>query len=305
MRIAAVMALAIGLASPACAEVLSFGGFTPAASDEAAALSSVLVERFGGIDGETLSFRIEDQLRAAQIDGRAYYKVLSSGSAAMGDGILRGTADSEARFEKYTVEKERCIKGADGKCTDAKEKYKVGCQRRKVQLQVTLRLTANGGRLLWSDDRPESYEDSICEDSSETPRSRLEIVKLLAARMAGRVKSDFVPAKRWDSIRVNESRKGLTKEDAERFKQAVKLTKSDASAACRVWDDLAAVQPPHVPTLFNVALCREAEGADQAAQQAYERVLQIDSRNGAAREGLSRLALNQRARRQLAAHEGQ
>lgn len=304
MRALAICAVALGMASPASAEVLSFGGLVPARSDAAAALDSIQVERFGGYEGEALSFRIEDALRGAELDGRAYFRVLTAGSAGAAQGLLRGTANSDASFEKYTTEKERCIKGADGKCTDAKEKYKVACQRRKVALEAMLRLTQNDGKLLWSDDQGETYNDSVCEDDSNPPRARNVIVRDLTARLAARVRSEFVPSKRWESVRVNESRKGLTKEEGEAFKQAVKLTKTDPRAACRAWDELAQTRADHLPTLFNVALCREAQGADQAAGQAYERVLQIDSRSAAAQAGLDRLALNQQARRQLAAHSG-
>ncbi len=295
--------LALVAAAPLQAEVLSFTRLEAAGSDAAAALHSIAVSPFGGKDGPALGFRVEDALRSAQLEGRAYFLVLPDNSATQESGILRGTADSEQTINHYVEDHERCVKDSAGKCTDVKEKYKAKCQRRRIELSVMIRLTRSDGALLWYNDDPQVYQDSYCDDSNTQPRGRNDILRELTGNVANLVRGAFAPSERRETIRVNESRKGLATVSADRVKQAIRLTKTDARAACAIWESLAMSDPGHVPTLYNAALCRESQGNRDQAVAEYNRVLEFDSGNRPAREGLVRLEVDQLARNQIKVHD--
>lgn len=301
-RIAGGMVL-LFVAAAANAETLPVWVDYPAASAQAAALRSIRVEQLGGDVGPDLEIQIEDALRAVDLGGGPYFRIVPGVSGADAEAQLTGTAHTEQRFEDYTEEHERCVKDASGDCTSAKEKFTAKCRRRHVDLVVTLRLIGRDGALIWSDNRPEGYDDSSCEDSTSSPRSRSAVGRDLAVRVAQRVRGDLAQHRMQESWRVDENRKGLSKADSDTFKAAVKATKGHVDEACRIWSDLAQRNPQHAPTLFNVGLCAESSGADQrSVTGAYQQVLALDPKHKYARQALDRLAMDARARRQLAAH---
>ncbi len=303
MRYVILSCLAFAVASPAMAETIRVQTLRPAASDEAAALRSIQVEPFGGEAGDTLTIQVEDELRGVRLGQEPYFRVIPAATGSGGEALLRGTADVEQRFSDYTEKRERCIKDDRGNCTSEKEQVTVKCRRRQVDLVVQLRLIAPDGTLLWSDNRPESFTESRCEDADTAPATRGQIVRDLSGKVARRVRSDFVPSAGSEDVRVDEGRKGLAKPDSDRFKAAVRSVKDrQVPAACAAWGELAATYPDHVPTRFNLGLCAEAAGDAATATAHYRHVLTLDPRNGPAQRGLWRLASRDRAMRQLEAH---
>lgn len=289
-------------AGPAYAETLRVGGIYPAGSDAAAAVRAVSVEQFGDELGPELSFKIEDVLRGARLRGQSWMRVLP-GTAADAEATMRGTAHTEQRITNYTEEHERCIRDAKGNCTDAREKFQAKCRRRTIELIVSIRLIANDGTLLWSDDRPESQTDSWCEDADNSPRQRSAIARELAGQVARRLLTAFVPRDFVEDIRLDENRKGLSKADADLSKAALKKVKQrDAEGACRDWAGLATANPQHLPTLFNAGLCAESASDHARAVDFYRQVVASDPRNDKAQRGLSRFAARERAQRQINAH---
>lgn len=291
----------LSAAMPAYAETLRVNGTNPASSDAATALQSVAVEQFGDEVGPDLSFKIEDVLRSAKFRGRDWIRVVPGSGGA--EARLTGTAHTELRSTNYTEERERCIKDDAGKCTAAKEKVTIRCKRRTIDLVVQMRLVAPDGTLLWSDDRPESQTDSWCEDSEREQRPRSAVARSLADKVAWRLPGDFLPRDYGLEVRLDENRKGLTKADADLSKAALKKVRDrDFAGACADWSSLAAANPAHLPTLFNVGLCAESAGEHAAAAEAYRKVAAADPRSVKAQEGLDRIAGNERARRQIDAH---
>jgi len=106
---------------------------------------------------------------------------------------------------------------------------------------------------------------------------------------------------RQESIRVVEDRKGLSREDGERFKNALRLTKTDPGAACRQWQAIADANPAHGASLFNVGLCDEAAGDLDGAERLYRQAAQL-SRAGNIADGLRRIEARRHAARQLETH---
>jgi hypothetical protein len=294
---------ACALAGPVLAESLRVEGPAPAGSDAAAALQVVAIEQFGGEGGADLSFRIEDALRAATYRGQPWLRVVPYGPNDSVQALMRGTVAIEERVTNYTEQRERCIKDAAGKCTDAKEKFQVRCKRRIIELQPRIRLLAPDGALLWSDNQPETYNESWCEDADRTPRPRSAIARELGDRVARRTVNDFVPRDLREDVRVDESRKGLSKADSNLFKAAVRKVKDgNASGACADWANLSASNPAHLPSLFNLGQCAESAGDDAVAEDRYRQVLVLDQNHARAQARLNRIAERKRAKRQIAAH---
>lgn len=295
------MILAVSLAASAAqAETINVATLEPATSDGASELRSIVVETFGGDAGSELTFKVEDALSLIDLGNGPYFRIVPAGTGAGGEGLLRGTANSDLRFTNYTEERERCIKDEQGKCTSAKEKFVVKCRRRVTELAVMLRLVRRDGTLLWSDQRSETMQDSNCEDSNNSFRARGAVVRDLAGRVAGKLRTDFAPSRGRLDVRVDESRKGLSKPDADRFKAIVRMVKDrNVPGACQGWRDLAVTNPGHLPTQFNIGLCAESAGDDATAETQYRTAQSLT----AARLGLDRIARRARAQRQIAAHE--
>lgn len=279
------------------AEVLNVAGVYPAGSDGAAAVRSISVERFGGEDGPALALRIEDMLRSVEVQGDPWFRVVPGGDA---EAVMRGTAQAEVYTSSYEGKRERCVKRDDkDKCVERKN-VDVDCRRRSVRLVVSLRLIARKGELLFSDDEPEQAEVSWCEGDSR-PRTVETMVRELTEKVAKRLRTDIAPVWRSEGIRVLEERKGLSKPDVAAFVNALRLTKTDAAAACRQWQAIAVTNPAHAATAFNIGLCAEASGDIADADRLYRAAAQI-SRTSNIAQGLDRIEARRRADRQVAAH---
>lgn len=295
--------MALAWAGSAQAETLRVESHRPARVDALVTLHTIQVERLGGRHGSDMTIQLEDGLRELQFEDRPWFRVLPASIAdGEGDAVLRGNASIDLGVTEYTEERERCVKDADNRCTDTREKYNVACFRRRFELDTTLRLIGRDGSLLWSLDNTEPHEDSRCTDSSGQMRSVADVQRMLIGRIAQKIQEDFVPRLGVADVRVDESRRGLSRGDADRFREAVRLTRTNARGACDIWAELAGTNPNHLPTRFNVALCTESLGTADPAPL-YREVLTMRQNHGASQAALDRLVQNRRARDQIAAHE--
>ena len=171
------------LAFPARAETLDLSSIYPAANDEAAALQSITVERFGGDLGPALAMRIEDELRQVNVDGRPWLRILPARGGGEGEGYMTGTAYGEGKQTRFTREREECVRQNQFKQCEEKKKVQVQCTRRTLELDVALRLVRGDGTLVYSSDRPERYEDSRCEGDSGEPRERSSVERELVGHL--------------------------------------------------------------------------------------------------------------------------
>ena len=291
-------------AAPAYAEVLQVFWLAPAGNGRLAELRSVAVEPLGGNEGAAATLRIEDMLRGVSLDGSPFFRVLDASAAERAEGLLRGTATSDLRFTRFTEEREECAKKDEAdKCIEQK-KVKIACSRRYVDLALTLRMVRIDGTLIHTDERTDTREAKSCEGDSQPPRARHEVVRDQIRVLVDAMRLDYAPRFRDETVRVDENRKGLSKPDAARFKDAVRLTKKDTAAACTLWRAVGAANPAHVPTLFNMALCDEHQGRREAATAGYRAVLALAPRTYAASSGISRIDQEARSRAQIAAHNG-
>lgn len=298
-RLKGLIASGIALcAVPAAAETLPVGGVYPAGSDRAAALATIAVERFGGVDGQQLAIAVADRLRNVAIDGEPYFRVLPAGAAREADAVLQGSAGAEAsRRDSGTREKEVCVeRDDDGDCV-RKEKQKVPCWDQVARLDATVRLVGLDGELIHAFDRSEEQAQRFCQGDDRPSTEAL--VRQLTARYADALRNDLAPVERVEQVRVMETRKGLSRADANAFREAVRLTKTDIGAACAAWAALEERNPDHVSVIFNLGLCAESRGELYEAFDYYRRVIAGGADTAYARQGAARVEARWRANAQL------
>jgi hypothetical protein len=291
---------ALGAVS-AGAETLPVSGVYPAENDAAAALQTIVIEPFGGSDGQAVGILIGDRLREVQFGGRSYFRVVPGGAGGRAEAVLQGTATAEiSRRDAEPREKEVCVERDDKDKCVRKEKQKTPCWDVVARLVPAVRLIGRNGERLYALDEPQEQAQRYCR--GEDRPSGEGLVRGLAARVAARVRAALAPVERAEEFRVMESRKGLAKADDGAFKEAVRLTKRDRSAAGSAWAALEPHNPDHASLLFDLGLCAESAGRLDEAEAYYNRALAADRGASYAKDGLNRLSDRARADAQLKAH---
>lgn len=263
-------------ATPGAAEVLPIVSGEPAEAAEVAALRGVAVDRFSGTDGRALAAEFELRLaRARDRSGADYYAIFSLGSPASADSVevvFEGGASATVEERRVQLKRKYCTASEEPR-TDCEDKDKsereVTCRTRVVALASDIRAAREeDGRVVYRRSLPLREEVSWCPAERVPPTSD-EVVARLIERAAADYAGDFTPLWQSQAVRVLENRKGLTKPQGERFKAALKATKTDAGEACRLFEELAAEAPTHRSLAFNAALCAEMRGDYEAALRAF------------------------------------
>jgi hypothetical protein len=281
-------------AAAGAAETLPVTGVYPAGNDAAAALESIAVERFGGVDGQQLAIAIADRLRAVTIGGEPYFRVVPAGNA---DASLQGTARAEAsRRDSGTRVDEVCVERDNDRDCVRREKREVSCWDQVVRLDATVRLVGSDGRLIHAFDREAEQSQRFCQGDDRPSREGL--VRQLVARHADALRSELAPVERFEQIRVMETREGLSSDDSRIFRDAVRLTRDDPEAACGAWSALEAGTPTQA-VLFNLGLCAESRGDLHQASDYYRSVIAGGEDAAYARQGMARVEQRLRASAQL------
>lgn len=300
--LAAIGACAI-LAAPVQAEVLPVSGIYAAGSDAASAVETIAVENFGGDEGAALSFAITDRLENVRIEGETYFQIFPTSGDDV-DAVLRGSANAEVLETELEDRKvTKCTKkDKDKKCIREKVTF-YECTELSVTLYPRVRLIAQNGGELYSARDSLSRSASFCANDSSIPSAQ-GMIDSLISQFAGEVRSDFAPVERFQEFRVLESRKGMDRDAKKAFKTAVKLTKSDVAASCNAFAALEDTNPQHVSVLFNIGLCAEGQGDLDAAENFYQRALDVEPGKDNPTSGISRISSKRRAAEQLAVRFG-
>ncbi|MGR6329740.1 hypothetical protein ACU5AX_11795 [Sphingomonas sp. XXL09] len=271
----------------ASAEVLRVEGVFAATAREASLLPTLGVGAIGGPEGAALGDAIERRLATLGRDGVRHARIVPA--ALRPDGLLVGDVGTRVDHEDYSETRERCTEKKDGKCT-ARQRYRVACVRRTIALRADLRvLRWNDRRVLFAAPKTRDDTSSWCEDSGVETSVDAAIGSMIES-IAQDVRLDLAPHRESYKIRVNESRDGLPRAAADRFKQAVRLTKHDPQAACRAFAEVDTMVPDHGPTMFNLALCAEAAGLYPEALDRYTRArLFAPKAGGDVSRGLARV----------------
>jgi hypothetical protein len=303
------------------AETLPVEGIYAAGTDAPSRARSIAIAGFAGRGGERLAFAIDSALRGAVIEGRPWFELTfaepprgttytydrdADPAAYRGgaDAVMRGIAEVEWRDrDDGTKQVEECVTRDDrGKCTE-KKKVDIPCRAREVTFRPEVRLVAREGELLYGKGDQLTTSRRFCKDEEGSP-SVDSMVEELARQFADAVRFDLAPTQRYETIRVLESRDGMSKPDQATFRTALRLTKSDVSEACAVFGELKQGNPQSVTLLFNAGLCLERLGELGTAAQLYEAALAISPRKLEPQEGLRRIASRERAARQVSIHYG-
>lgn len=289
------------------AEQLAVEGVYAARTDGAIGVSEIAIEPIRGREGYALENALADQLGSARIYGDPYFRLLPASfgleESANGAAALEGYADSRVYdTSDGEIEHTRCIrkvKHEDGskKCVESVTDV-FECRRLHVEFRPEVALMAGEGTLYR---RQDSFANSerYCANSSYVPDAEAMLGPMIA-RFARAVRLDLAPEQRFNRYRILESRKGLEGSDRKAFKRAIKLTKSDPIGACIAFEDILTRNPFQRSALYNVALCREADGQLVLAAQAYDQLI-LASDKSRFRNGLARVESRIRAREQLAA----
>jgi hypothetical protein len=274
-------------AVPASAEVLRVEGIFAATAREASMLPTLGVGPIGGPDGPALGDAIARRLATLGGDGVRHARIVPA--ALRPDGLLVGDAGSRVTHDDYSETRERCTEKKDGKCI-TRERYRVACVRRTIAFRADLRvLRLHDRRVLFSQPKTRDDTSSWCEDSGVETSVDGQIQSMIES-VAQEVRLDLAPHRERYKIRVNENRDGLPRDAADRFRQAVRLTKTDPQAACRTFAEVDRMVPDHGPTMFNLALCAEAAGLYPEALDRYTRArLFAPKAGGDVTRGLARV----------------
>ena len=313
------LGLAVFGGTGAKAETLRVEGIYAAGADAPSRARSIAIAEFSGRGGERLAFAIDAALRAAVIDGAPWFDLTFTAPAfgesytydggadpgGAGDGpdaVLRGIAEVEWHdADSGTKQVEECVARDDrNKCIE-KKKVDVPCRARHVTLRPEVRLVARDGTLLYAKGDTLTTSQRFCQDEERKPQVSA-LAEELAIRFASAVRSDLAPVYLVQDIRVLESREGMVKADQTAFKAALRLTKTDAAAACRAFAALEATNPRSITVLFNIGLCHESDGQLEAAEARYADVLAIKPGKLEPLEGLARIASGRRAQQQIDLH---
>lgn len=297
----ALSAIAAAVANPALAETLPVRGVYPAGSDAAAAVQSIAIEPFGGVEGQALAIAIGDELRAVSIDGVPYFRIMPGARAPDSEATLQGALSVERlRRNSYDKESKECVeRDEDDKCVK-QEKRKIPCWEAVARIVPSIRLIDADGALLDAFDEPRESATRYCRDDKRP--SQEDMIRQLTGALARDLRNPFAPVERAEDIRIMEGRDGLANADKDRFRDAVRLTKQDERLACDAFKALEATNASHSSVLFNIGLCAESAGDLAAAETYYRQALTVDAKADYAGTGLRRIGDRRRADAQLAAH---
>ena len=133
------------------AETLRIETIYPAASDDAAAMRTIAIDRFAGREGRDFANRIEDRLLDAAIDGEPYFTLLHRSQAEDADGILDGEASVRITETEFSQRRKVCVEeDKDGDCV-RREELDLACLRIAINVRPRANLRSAAGQLLWSE----------------------------------------------------------------------------------------------------------------------------------------------------------
>ena len=291
------------------AEVLTIEGMTPASSSEFAQIQSIAIDDFGGSDGRSLAFELEDSLSAIAIFGQPYFDIIGGRSAVRSDASLSGNVTAGVEQYDTVAKRRRCVKrGEKDKCLIYKE-LEVDCLTRMIDYRAQVRATRySDGRSIYTESFPDKNEQTICLGDEEEFASSESVIRSMVSGTASAIRNDLAPREYRVDFRILESRKGMTKAEGKYFKAAIKMTKSNAAEACRMWDEAARNGQIHISLIYNRALCAEQRGDLESALALYEEadrlspgkleVVQAMDRVNAHRRALDEWELRQSGRRE-------
>ncbi len=292
----ATLFVATGLSATAQAEVLTIEGLTPANEPGFAMVETLAIDRFGGSDGQSLAFELEDQLSGVAIFDQSYFDVIGGRSAVEPDATLSGNVTAGVDQYETTAKRNRCVaRDAKDKCTKRRD-IEVDCLRRIINFRTQVRAVRfDNGRNIYTESFPKKDEETICFGDDKEFSSSESLIRNMVSETAREIRRDLAPRQYRREISVLESRKGMPKADGKFFKAAVKMTKKDETEVCRMWDEAAGNGLVHVSLAFNRGLCAERGGDLERALAHYGEAQALSPKKYEVGEAIKRVNDHQRA----------
>lgn len=247
----------VATASLASAESARMTALFPAGNSRIAMFKTIGIDNFSGREGSKLAFELERNLTRPFDGNAAYFKLLADGSAP--DGIVRGNASSAVTETPYQRRETICTaKAPDGKCITQSEQT-VNCMRRVVEFSADISVVDNGsGEIVFSQQFPRRNEISWCAGQQAWTTIE-QVVNTMLADVATQFRKIATPSMETYSVRYQESTEGLDAPAKASFKNAIRLTKTDAIAACRIFDELIWYNPGSFAIAYNQGVCDEIQ----------------------------------------------
>ena len=213
--------------------------------------------------------------------------------------VLSGSVSHEI-VEDTLADKEvkSCLeKDSNDNCVRHRTTF-IPCRSKTVQLLPDIRMHDAAGNELFKYSVRSFTREEYCEDESSTPEASAMLAGL-KSDVARYIRYDLAPFESSREIRILERRKGMEKADRRPFKDAVRMTKHDPLAACLAFEALEANNAEQASVLFNIGVCKEGEGALDAAEGYYMRTIAILGEKSYTSEALERIGERRKAVEQL------
>lgn len=289
---------------------------------EAAEFRNVSVEPFAGPSGGWFANRLEGVLASAEFDGAYWFNVAGTGYAPSDtEGIYSGfveITDVDEHFSEHY--EERCVKreeDEDGekRCVKWKE-YVEYCVSTDVHVSAFVELREpETDAIVFSASYPGSANDYSCSEyrAGRGPGSHAYIlesfigsalgldrlgfgygspgalVREALSDTLGPIRKDVAP--RNATVRAKFATKPIdpvVKADP-RFKDAIRLARSDPFASCGLWTVLSETYPSAPSVTHNLGACSEASGNYGEAQRLYAKATEIAGQTPGAADVFERL----------------
>lgn len=292
----------LALAHSASAETIRVPDHSPSSNPDFLTIQSIALGTFDGEDGSAFGHMIESRLSALRGEEGPFFNVVVNGPNAKADAIVTGSARASVETFRNWQKREICDeKDADKNCLRYRD-VPMDCTRRIVSVSAQLRIHAVAdGRVLHSDGAQRRQEKIICPDDSSSPQTVDEVVDELLKSAQFALLPELAPRLGGSNVKLREESGGLPKPSIKRFKDAIKLTKTNVTAACAEFDALANAGLQNAALAYNRGLCAEMRGDEAGALSIYENLRAQNGSDQLASGGITRIEKNRRVLAQIAA----
>jgi hypothetical protein len=297
-----LLGLAAFCGGNANAENLQISTLHPAKVPAALNARTVAVTQFGGSEGIALQNAVELELRRMRDEGVVNFRIVPYDRRSRPDLVISGNGITNIKEYGVIEDRKECIeRDTKGKCV-TKGKVPVKCLRRDIKFTGSIDVTRGDDRrqlAYW--ETPMSSSRDFCKDGNIPPLTGSERDAISNwVQSATEKLSGLAPRFVREEIGLLEDKDGLSPDNAARFKTALKLTKSNPSAACAIWQEIDAAQPGHLSTTYNVGLCHEQARRFGEANTYYAKVQRMGQKRSKINSALERLEINKRGEAELA-----
>ena len=256
---------------------------------EVSKLRTIVVASFKGNDGTNFSNAFGDDLSSAAIKDNKIFTLKSvgiDGATSQNNMIAaakRNNVDAvvfgEANFtlnNPTSFTQEKCVKRKNPfKC---EQKKTAVCQNYGGGYVADIKVVrVSDGTIVYEGNKEDSKTVTRCSTDSFPKPSRDDLATAAKTRVIEEVRNEIIPRTEIALVAIKSRAKGLSKEDAQKFKGAQKFVKNGRfDRGCGVWADLhekevdgELVNNESIALLYNLGVCAEYQGDYETAGEYY------------------------------------